>query len=429
MNNKYLRSKALFERSSQVIPLGTQTFSKSYMQYPEGEAPLFIERGEGAKVWDIDGNEYIDLVNGLLPVVLGYKDKDVDRAIKAQLDKGISFSLSSQLEVELAERLVDIIPCAEMVRFGKNGTDATSAAIRLARAYTKRDRVAVCGYHGWQDWYIGATVRKLGIPEAVCELTHRFNFNDIDSLKALMAAHSGEFAAVIIEPMNIAEPQPGFLEEVKSLAHENGAVLIFDEVITGFRYSLGGAQELFGVTPDLASFGKAMGNGMPISAVVGKEDIMSLMTEIFYSGTFAGECLSLAASIAVIDKMKREPVLESIWNKGRLLMAGIEGLVEDLSLRATVSVHGKPSWSLLAFQDHPSARKEVVRSLFIKEMIACGVLIQSSNNISYALSDAQLLKVLDAYKHALSAIASELSKGDIEKRLGFPVIEPVFKVR
>ena len=396
--------------------------------YPRNLSPLFLRRGEGGRVWDVDDNEFVDLVNALLPVVLGYQDQDVNNAIKQQLENGISFSLGSELEIQLAERLVEIIPCAEMVRYGKNGSDATSAAIRLARAYTKKDRVAVCGYHGWHDWYIGSTVRNLGIPKSVCDLTHRFEYNNIDSLHQLFRLYPGEFAAVIMEPMNTVDPYPGFLEEVKALAHKEAALFIFDEVITGFRYRLGGAQELFNIVPDLATFGKAMGNGMPISALVGRADIMSLLEDVFISGTFSGETLSIAAAIAVIDKMRNEPVIENLWEKGEALANAVCQEIQDFELESVFSLSGKPPWMILNIADHNMARKEAIRTIFMREMLANGVLMQSSHNISYAHTDEDLKHITNAYRCTFSAIKKELTHG-LEERLGCSALEPVFKVR
>ncbi|MBW1735929.1 MAG: aminotransferase class III-fold pyridoxal phosphate-dependent enzyme, partial [Deltaproteobacteria bacterium] len=255
--SRYRKSKEFLTRAEKVIPLASQTFSKSHIQYPEA-SPYFLVRGKGSRVWDVDGNEYIDFVNGLLPVILGYCDPDVDKAVMEQMKKGVTFSLASPLECELAEMLVDLIPCAEMVRFGKSGSDATAGAVRVARAYTGRERVAVCGYHGWQDWYIGSTVRNKGVPECVRRLTHSFTYNDLSSLERLFDQYPGEIAVVILEPMNVEDPAPRFLEGVKEVTHKHGAILVFDEIITGFRYALGGAQELFGVVPDLAAVGKSM---------------------------------------------------------------------------------------------------------------------------------------------------------------------------
>jgi len=424
----YEKSQKMLERACKVIPLGSQTFSKSHIQYP-ADAPMFLEWGDGAQVWDIDGNRYIDLVSGLLPVVLGYRDPDVDAALSQQLRKGLSFSLATKLETELAERLVDLIPCAEMVRFGKNGTDATSAAIRLARAFTGRDKVAVCGYHGWQDWYIGATTRNKGVPGAVSELTEMFPYNDIDALDALLSSRRDEFAAVIMEPMSVVEPADGYLAAVKELAHRHGALLVFDEIITGFRFAMGGAQALFGVTPDLACFGKAMANGMPISAVVGRTDVMREMENIFFSGTFGGEAMSLAAAIATIDKMRNKDVIDQLWRTGNQLSEAASKLIEEAGLTTVISFIGADPWKVVSINDHPNGSKAAIETLLIQEMLANGVLINASHNVTYAMSDADIEEILEAYKKTLTTIANELEQGNLDQRMGNNIIRPIFKVR
>ena len=422
-------SNALYRQVSKHIPLASQTFSKSRMQYPLNSAPLFLTHGSGARVWDVDGNAYVDMICGLLPVVLGYRDPDVDAAIRRQLTRGISFSLATTLEAELAERLVEIIPCAEMVRFGKNGTDATSACIRLARAFTGRDRVVACGYHGWQDWYIGATTRSKGVPGAVRALTNLVPYNDAGAVETLLAEHPGEFAAIILEPMAAVSPAPGYLSRLKELAHSHGALLVFDEVVTGFRFALGGAQSLFGVTPDLAAFGKAMGNGMPISAVLGRAEIMHEMEEVFFSGTFGGEALSLAAAIAVIDKMRREPVIETLARTGETLANGVRACIARHGLEGVLSIKGHPSWMVLQFSDQKQARKEALRTLFIREMLRQGVLILGSNSVSYAHGPNEVAHVLGAYDSVLAVIGQKLAAGNLEQDLGIPAIEPIFRVR
>ncbi|MES9905366.1 MAG: aminotransferase class III-fold pyridoxal phosphate-dependent enzyme [Sedimenticola sp.] len=428
-NSRYTQSQILLERAERVIPLGSQTFSKSNMQYPQGETPLFLDKGRGGRVWDVDDNEYVDLVCGLLPVLLGYCDPDVDAAIRMQMENGISFSLATKLEVELAERLVEMIPCAEMVRYGKNGTDATSAAVRLARAFTGSDHILAGGYHGWQDWYIGATTRSKGVPEAVRKLTHKVPFNDLDAVRNHLEYYSEDVAAMIMEPMNIMEPFPGYLEELKELLQSHGALLIFDEVITGFRYAPGGAQELFGVTPDLASFGKAMGNGMPISAVVGRAEIMHEMKEIFFSSTFGGEALSLAAAIAVVDKIKREPVIDRLWSTGQKLANGVQEQLSRFELDEYISLAGKAPWMLLQFKDHPNADKDVLKTLLLREMIGNDVLLNGSHNVCFAHNDTDVAIVVNAYKEALSVIAEEVKIVGVEDRLDIPIIRPVFSVR
>lgn len=425
----YTASNQLRDRACKVIPLGSQTFSKCHIQYPQDNAPLFLTHGDGGRVWDVDGNEYVDLVCGLLPVVLGYRDPDVDAAIREQLACGITLSLPSPLETRLAEMLIDIIPCAQSVRFGKNGTDATSAAVRLARAFTGRDKIMVCGYHGWQDWYIGSTSRDKGVPKAVRDLTFPVAFNDLDAVRSLLAQHPGEFAALLMEPMNATDPQAGYLDSLKELLHAHGALFMFDEIITGFRYALGGAQSYFNVTPDLASFGKAMGNGMPISAIVGREDIMAEMEEIFFSGTFGGEALSLAASIAVIDKMKREPVIERLWQTGEFLSRESQGLFARHGLADVLSLCGKAPWKILAVKDHPKARKEAIKTCLAQAMFKRGTLLLASHNVCYAHGAADLSRVLKAYDESLAHVASELETDRLEERLGIPPIMPVFRVR
>lgn len=428
-SNGYKNSDLLLERAERVIPLGAQTFSKSKIQFPQNAAPLFLTHGRGGQVWDVDGNCYTDLVSGLLPNVLGYCDPDVDASIIAQLNKGISFSLSTRLESELAERLVDLIPSAEMVRFGKNGTDATSAAIRLARAFTGRDHVIVLGYHGWQDWYIGSTTRHLGVPEAVRSLTHKAAFNNIDSLKDVFEKHPDGIAAVMMEVMGVEEPKEGYLKEVQDLCKKHGAVLVFDEIISGFRIHAGGAQAYYGVTPDLSAFGKAMGNGMPISAVVGRKDIMKKMEDIFYSGTFGGEALSLAASIAVIDKIDNEKVIDRLWDTGKKMLEIANRHIQHHGLQNNIQLKGLAPWKIFSFSDHAQASGAELKTKFLTEMMRHGVLVAASHNVSYAHSEEDLQNIDYAYAQVLEKIADELNRGTLAANLESPVLKPVFVVR
>ena len=306
------------------MPGCAQTFSKGPQLFVQNVAPNFLARAEGAFVWDVDGNRYIDWINGLGTIVLGHCNPVVDETVRAQMKRGMSFSLPSTLEVELSEQLCKLIPCAEMVRFGKNGSDVTSAAVRIARAITRRDKVACCGYHGWQDWYIGSTSRSLGVPEAVRQLTIPFPYNNLDALSQVFKEHKNGIACVIMEPLAFDMPQEGYLEEVKTLCRRNGALLVFDEVVTGFRVALAGAQEYFGVTPDLACFGKGMANGYPLSAIVGRAEIMSNFTEVFFSFTHGGEALSLAAGLATIQEMVRKEVPATFLADGKSTPEGDE---------------------------------------------------------------------------------------------------------
>ena len=423
------KSQQWLERSKKVIPGCAQTFSKGYTQYVQGVAPIFLERGEGCRVWDVDGNPYIDYVQGLLPNILGYAHEEVNRAATEQLARGHSFSLPHPLEVELAERLTRLIPCAEMVRFGKNGSDATSGAVRAARAFTNRERVACCGYHGWQDWYIGTTTRNAGVPKAVRELTQAFVYNDLASLHKILSAHPGEFAAVIMEPFNFVEPAPGFLEGVKDLAREHGAILIFDEICSGFHFGLGGAQKLLGVTPDLACFGKAMGNGFPIACVVGRADIMQVFEEIFYSFTFAGEVASMAAAMKVLDILEQTDALARIEANGRTLADGLKCLAKEAGLAGRIDVVGRPQWSLLKFRDPDGTDSVVLKNLFQQEAVKRGILLLATHNVTAAHDATAIETTLQAYAEVVKTLAGWLSESDPARFLEGAMAQPVFKVR
>ncbi|TVU76180.1 aminotransferase class III-fold pyridoxal phosphate-dependent enzyme [Pseudoalteromonas distincta] len=424
--NNYTNSREWLQRAEKTIPLGSQTFSKSKMSLPLGAAPMFLDKGIGSQIWDIDGNQYTDFINGLLCISLGYQDTDVDDAIRTQLCKGISFSLPHKLEAEVAELLVKLIPCAEMVRFAKNGSDVTSAAIRLARAYTNKEHIAVCGYHGWQDWYIGSTTRDLGVPQATKKLTHGFTYNDISSLEALIENHSDELAAVIMEPLNITPPEDGFLEKVRELCSRNGIVLIFDEIITGFRYHLGGAQSYFGVTPDLATFGKGMANGMPLSAIVGKREIMMLMNDIFFSGTFGGETLSLAAAKATIGKMQQVKFDQYIWSLGEYL---IEQYQEHCSEFSMFELKGLAPWTFLLINEGHDTPANTIKSWLIQELCKRGILFIGSHNLSLSHTKKDIDKLINAYRELFRQAEILNEQHSFAAHLDGLEIESIFKVR
>ena len=300
-NERYTRSQELLSRARESVPGQAQTFSKAWTQYPLGAAPVFAAKADGGRVWDADGNEFIDWPMALGPLLLGHNHPAVNQAIRDRLDLGVAFSLPNIEELQLAERLIDWFPYGERVRFGKNGSDATSGAVRAARAFTGRDKILCCGYHGWQDWFIGTTTRGAGVPDAVAALTIPFAYNDISELSDLIDLHKGEVAAIIIEPMGIIEPKPGYLAAVRKLADAHDIVLIFDECWTGFRIHREGAFGKFGVAPDLACFGKALGSGVPISVIIGRADVMEIFDEAFYSFTFGGDLLGITAANAVLD--------------------------------------------------------------------------------------------------------------------------------
>jgi glutamate-1-semialdehyde aminotransferase/spore coat polysaccharide biosynthesis protein SpsF (cytidylyltransferase family) len=423
------QSNMWLERAKKVIPGCAQTFSKGYTQYVQGAAPIFLQRGKGCRVWDVDGNEYIDYVQGLLPNILGYAHSEVNAAAAAQLDEGHSFSLPHPLEVQLAERLTRLIPCAEMVRFGKNGSDATSGAVRAARAFTGRERIACCGYHGWQDWYIGSTTRNAGVPAAVRSLTHPFVYNDLGSLERLFREHGGEFAAVIMEPVNFVEPAAGFLAGIKGLAQEHGALLIFDEICSGFHFGLGGAQKIFGVTPDLACFGKAMANGFPISCVVGRPDVMQIFNEIFYSFTFAGEVASMAAAMKVLDILEQTDALARMEANGRVLQDGIAAMTKQAGLAERIKIAGRPQWSLLKFCDENGADSPLLKNLFQQEAVKRGVLLLATHNLTAAHDGPAIHKTLEVHAEVLKTLAQWVHDAAPARFLDGPMTQPVFRVR
>lgn len=425
----FKKSEKFLKRALKTVPLGSQTFSKSITQLPLGISPFFAKKGKGAYIWDVDGNKYIDFVNSLAAITLGYNDKKVTKAVKKQLKKGTIFSLSHKLEFLVAEKMKEMVPCAEMVRFGKNGSDATAGAIRIARAYTKKDLVLVCGYHGWQDWYIGSTTRNLGVPQATKDLTYKFQYNNIESLEKLFNDHKNRIAAVILEPVNIAMPKDNFLEKVKTLTHKNNAVLIFDETVTGFRYANGGAQEFFNVTPDLATFGKGLANGYPVSAVAGKKEIMDYMSEVFFSFTFGGETLSLAAALATLKQLSKKPILKNIRKQGEYLNESLEKLIHKFQFEDFISIQGDPCWSFLVMNGTEWATTDELKTLFMQVMFQKGIFILGTHNMSAAHSKKDIDKLMQGYE-AFFTILSKIKQGEkIKEYLKATPLIPLFKVR
>jgi glutamate-1-semialdehyde-2,1-aminomutase len=406
----------LLERARRVLPGITQTYSKAPDQQVEGVYPVFLERGRGCRVWDLEGNEYIDHPCALGPMLLGYGDADVDAAAADRVRAGTCFSLGHPLEVEVAELLVEMVPGAEMVRFVKTGSEATTAAVRLARAATGRDHVAMCGYHGWHDWAIGHTTRSAGVPRAVRELTHQWTYNDLDSLRSVLTAHRGEVAAVVMEPVGVEEPAAGFLEGVRALADEHGALLVFDEVITGFRLAPGGAQEYFGVLPDLAAFGKAMANGYPLAAVAGRAAVMAqIESTVFISSTFGGDTVALAAARATLRRIREGGVIEHLWHQGARLMEGFNALASEHEVAARMI--GLAPRRIIVFEASGGADANGVKGLFWQECLDRGILMGNANFVSLAHDDDAVDRTLEAFDGALSVVGQAARRGDVAARL------------
>lgn len=423
------KSNALLEREKKVAPLAAQTFSKSYRYFTPGCSPMYIDHAEGARVWDVDGNEFIDFNGCLGPITLGFNYPRVNEAVIEQLKKGIIFSTQAPVECELAEKLVEVIPCAEMVKFVKNGSDATTAAIRLARAYTGRERVAMCGYHGMHDWSIGASENNKGVPMAVRELTKTFKYNDIESLEKLLAAHPDEYAAVIMEPIQSNGTTTEYLQAVVDTAHKYGAIAIFDEVVSGFRYAIGGASEYYGVTPDMASYGKGCANGMPLSFVAGKRELISQIEKgVFVSMTFGGDAISLAGALATINEMQEKNVMEHVWRLGQIMLDGIKASVEKHGVGEAVTVIGLAPHCGFAFDGYGSLNYLDIHSIFTKNMLENGILCQAIANMFYSHTEEDVEKYLAAVDCAMAEIRRAMDNDSVEGILpGDARVDPVFK--
>ncbi|WP_445147916.1 aspartate aminotransferase family protein [Baekduia sp. Peel2402] len=404
-------SERLLARAERLVPAWTQTLSKNPTQWLRGIAPAYVTRAEGAHVFGVDGREYIDFPMALGPVILGHTDPRVTAAIERQLRDGITYTLPHPSELDVAQRIVDRVPGAEMVRFGKTGSDATSAAVRLARAVTGRDHVLAAGYHGWHDWYVATTTRDLGVPRAVAELTGTFTYNDLASLDAALAAQGGDTAAVVLEPSGAERPAPGFLEGVIERAHAAGALVVFDEVITGFRLGPGGAQERYGVTADLVAFGKALGNGMPISALAGRAELMELLAEVFFSGTHGGEALSLAAAGATLDALD-DAAYAQLYDMGETLRAAVLASIKTYNLSDWVTIDGEAPRTLVAIREPGDPVDGLVaKSLVQQELLRRGVLFNTNNFICLAHSDEDIATAAAAYDAALARLADGLTDG------------------
>jgi glutamate-1-semialdehyde aminotransferase len=399
-------SNRLWDRALRVIPAGTQTLSKAPSQFVDGVSPKFLVRGKGCHVWDVDGNEYIDYPMALGPILLGYDYPPVTEAVIAQIREGTTFTLMHPKEVELAERLVDVIPCAERVRFAKNGADATGGAVRAARALTGREHVIATGYHGYHDWYIASTERNAGIPSLYLDLIHSVPFNDLPALERALSEY--DVAAVVTELPGV-EPLDGYLEAAIDATHRHGAIYILDEIVTGFRYALGGAQELYGIQPDLACYGKGLANGYPLSAVVGTATAMEAFEEIFFSMTYSGETVSLAAALATLDVIESEPVIEHIWTRGTQLREGLARLVEEASFDVTLL--GNPPRSALSFDDGD------LRALFLQETHKRGVLFGVPMFITYSHGNAEIERTLSVVEAAFERMDTAHLAGDVASQL------------
>ncbi|MDO6444387.1 glutamate-1-semialdehyde 2,1-aminomutase [Colwellia sp. 1_MG-2023] len=423
------------QRAKRYIPGGAHTYSKGDDQF-SSNAPDVITRGEGCYIWDAEDNKFTDFALSLGTVVLGHAYEPVLDSVRAELLKGVNFVRPSVIEGELAELLCDIIPCAEMVKLAKHGSDVTTASIKLARAYTGKERVVRCSadaFNAVHDWFIGSTVVDRGVPKAVKDLTLQFEYNNIDSLKALFSQYPGEIACVIFEPISFIEPKAGFLQAVKDLCEKNNALLIFDEVVSGFRFSLGGGQEYCGVTPHLAAFGKAMANGFSVSALAGRKDIMQLggiegeQERVFLlSTTHGGETHSIAAAIKTINTIREHNIIEHIWNIGGLIKAGLTKAAKDAGISDLVNVGGydcKPAFALVDATGKPCM---VTRTLFLQETIKRGILMPYIVP-SFAHNAQVIDQSMERITEAFCVIDKARKENNIAGYVEGDIVKPVFR--
>ena len=387
------KSWALYDRATAVIPMGTQTHSKAPREALRGTEPCFLQRGAGCRVWDVDGNEYIDFRCALGPVTLGYSIPEVDDAVVRQLADGVLFSYAHPLEVEVAERLVDIIPCAESVRFLKSGGEAMAATHRLARAFTGRDHILTCGYHGWIN-----SMGRPGVPEAIDSVYRALPWGDIAPYESTFADLGTDRIAAVSVSCDYADIELGrqFLADLRSLTERHGALLIFDEIVTGFRLARGGAQQYFDVTPDLAVFAKGMSNGVPLSTYLGRGDVMETVRDVVISSTFGGDTLGLAAAKAVIDIYQREDVIGTLWARGRQLHEGIAALAD--AHQVPVSVAGLPPVGQLELPS-PEARLALEG-----ECLQRGVILYTVLYPNFSHTESDIDAALIAIGEALAAV-------------------------
>lgn len=428
----FCKSRALQPRAHELIPGGAHTYAKGDDQYPEN-APAFIARGKGCHVWDVDGNEFIEYGMGLRAVTLGHAFEPVVQAAYKQMQLGANFTRPAEVEVDVANAFLELIDGADMVKFAKNGSDVTTAAVKMARAYTGRDLVAICGdqpFFSTDDWFIGTTEMNAGIPEVTTQLTLKFRYNDVGSMRGLFEKHPGKIACVVMEAETDTPPGPGYLEQVKDLCEVHGIVLIFDEMITGFRWHMGGAQKFHAVIPHLSTFGKALGNGFAISALAGKREIMRLggldhdQSRVFLlSTTHGAETHALAAALEVIRIYREHSVVESLWRQGERLGALVQQSIAENRLEGFFEVFGRPCNLAFSTRDQNHERSQPFRTLFMQELIRHGV-IAPSFVVSFSHSDADIERTAEAVHDALVIYRKALGEG-IEKYLEGRPVKPV----
>ncbi len=421
------KSLAMQERAKQVIPGMTQLLSKRPDMFSYGVWPGYFSRAKGVEVWDLDGNRYIDMsIAGIGANVLGYADPDVDAAVRAAIDAGTNSSLNCPEEVELAELLCSLHPWAQMVRYARTGGESMAVAVRIARAHRGKDTVAFCGYHGWHDWYLAANLgtenalgehliaglNPAGVPRGLAGTVLPFRYNHLEELNAIVDRHRDDLAAIVMEPIRGVEPEEGFLEGVRDLADRSGAVLIVDEISAGLRMNSGGAHLVLGLEPDMAVFSKALGNGYPIAAIIGKSEVMESAQRTFISSTYWTERIGPAAALATLKKHQRLNAGARLMEIGRLVQAGWKRIAEASGLE--IEIGGIPPLSHFSFR-HENALS--LKALFVQLMLEKGFLASTLFYAMYSHEEAHVTCYIDAAGEVMAEIRQTLDRGDMEKRL------------
>jgi glutamate-1-semialdehyde aminotransferase len=430
---------ALYERAAQLIPGATQLISRRPNRTAYGVSPIYAERARGARFWDVDGFEYIDWMSGIGSILLGYADPVVDEAVREQISRGTVYAVNHELEIELAEELCHSIPCAEMVRYAKCGGEACAIAVRIARGVTGRDKVLLCGYHGWHDWYLAANlaeeanlnahlfpgIEATGVPRTLAGTALPFAYGDNAALGNLLDRHKGEVAAVIMEPLRSVIPPPGYLAGVAQLAREHGAVFILDEVSAGLRFSTGGAQQYLGVTPDMAVFAKSLSNGYPMAAVVGHREVMEPAARMFISSTYWSDTIGLRAALTTIREARRRDVANRLWKFGAELKRRVNVAAQEVGLDAQcegVDVHPH-----LRFAIADSQLTSPITTLYIQEMAKRGCHGYASFYLNAAQGDAELAQTIQAARETFGIIRDALDTNTVEQKLECPIQQDAFR--
>lgn len=447
------RSLELYERAKQLVPGGTQLVSRRPLIFAPGVAPIFAERGKGSHIWDVDGGEYLDYGMSVSACILGYADDVVDDAVRAQIGRGVMYSLNHPAELELAELLSETIPCAEMVRFAKGGGEACAIAVRIARGTTGRDKVLFCGYHGWHDWYLAANldaaesldahllpgIEPIGVPRGLAGTAFPFPYGDLPALERALDQHAGEVACVIMEPMRSTEPPAGYLQGVRELTQKRSVILIFDEVTTGFRHAPGGVEEHLGVVPDMATFAKSLSNGYAMGAVVGRRAVMEPAARMFISSTNWSDLVGIVAAITTLREIRRRNVPATLLDYGQKLKSGWNAIAAELGNAACMM--GTPQWPFIAVATPgPPAKPETaaamdaldlkmrkIAALYSQEMAKRHALFNTHPVHSAAHDNLDLDQTLTATREALTIVRDALHAGRLDESLEVSLEPPIFR--